>query len=261
MTAARGRQPSRARPSRNRAGASAARAHAARPDLTATPPAGPLVVALECRGWRSLLFKTLVLELRRTRCGDQRETRSSDSSARRRATPGPPRATTRTFSNAVILQKRRVRWKVPPMPTWLKRWEPVRVISVPRKQMGPAARSGPLGRRAPVPDLPTGTATFHFTDIAGSTRRWEQNPAGDAAGARLTRRPLSRGHRGPPRPRLHNGRRRLQRRLSRPGRRYRRAMAAHRGPAAEGPQIRRKRRRGRSPPIPARRARCCVARR
>src|SRR5262245_66160577 len=27
-----------------------------------------------------------------------------------------------------------------------------------------------------MPDLPTGTVTFLFTDIEGSTRRWEQHP-------------------------------------------------------------------------------------
>jgi class 3 adenylate cyclase len=28
-----------------------------------------------------------------------------------------------------------------------------------------------------MPDVPSGTVTFLFTDIAGSTRRWTQHPA------------------------------------------------------------------------------------
>ena len=36
-----------------------------------------------------------------------------------------------------------------------------------------------------MPDLPSGTVTFLFTDIEGSTRLWEQSPA--AMGAALAR--------------------------------------------------------------------------
>ena len=38
---------------------------------------------------------------------------------------------------------------------------------------GPPA---PLGERPSVPVLPSGTVTFLFTDIEGSTRRWEHQP-------------------------------------------------------------------------------------
>src|SRR5947209_3182702 len=33
-----------------------------------------------------------------------------------------------------------------------------------------------MARRSPMPELPSGTVTFLFTDIEGSTRLWEQHP-------------------------------------------------------------------------------------
>src|ERR1043166_7435553 len=36
--------------------------------------------------------------------------------------------------------------------------------------------SAPRWRRPPMAELPTGTVTFLFTDIEGSTRLWEQHP-------------------------------------------------------------------------------------
>ena len=44
-------------------------------------------------------------------------------------------------------------------------------------------------------DLPTGTVTFLFTDIEGSTRLWEQHPEAMRGGPRPPRRPRRRGHR------------------------------------------------------------------
>jgi predicted ATPase/class 3 adenylate cyclase/DNA-binding XRE family transcriptional regulator len=61
------------------------------------------------------------------------------------------------------------------------------LLQVARADLGPAAL--PIADHAqgqelldlqaapPKPDLPTGTATFLFTDIEGSTARWEQQPA------------------------------------------------------------------------------------
>src|ERR687886_3120529 len=40
-------------------------------------------------------------------------------------------------------------------------------------------------RKLPMPDLPTGTVTFLFTDIEGSTALWEQHP--EAARTALVR--------------------------------------------------------------------------
>jgi predicted ATPase/class 3 adenylate cyclase len=45
--------------------------------------------------------------------------------------------------------------------------------------------ASPRGDSQPMSDLPTGTITFLFTDIEGSTRLWEQHP--QAMGAALTR--------------------------------------------------------------------------
>ena len=43
---------------------------------------------------------------------------------------------------------------------------------------GPGAAGPPRGEQA---DLPRGTVTFLFTDVEGSTARWERDPAGAAA--------------------------------------------------------------------------------
>ena len=52
----------------------------------------------------------------------------------------------------------------------------------------PAAGGGPTSRRESgrgdlAAGLPQGTVTFLFTDLEGSTRRWEAHPARDAGGA------------------------------------------------------------------------------
>ena len=44
---------------------------------------------------------------------------------------------------------------------------------------------------------PQGTTTFLFTDIEGSTTRWEQQPEAMRGGARPPRRAPARGHRRP----------------------------------------------------------------
>ena len=36
------------------------------------------------------------------------------------------------------------------------------------------------GRGGNVPELPSGTVTFLFTDLEGSTRLWEEHPGRDA---------------------------------------------------------------------------------
>src|SRR5919199_3828518 len=38
-------------------------------------------------------------------------------------------------------------------------------------------RAARLRRSFPVRDLPSGTVTFLYTDVEGSTRRWEAHPA------------------------------------------------------------------------------------
>ena len=53
-------------------------------------------------------------------------------------------------------------------------------------------------------ELPTGTVTFLFTDIEGSTARWERQPEAHAGGAGPPRRAAPRGHRRPRRPRLQD---------------------------------------------------------
>src|SRR5438445_7646520 len=51
----------------------------------------------------------------------------------------------------------------------------------PRTPNGPSSKTkqpwpSPTGRRTPVSELPTGTITFLYTDIRGSTKLWEEHP-------------------------------------------------------------------------------------
>ena len=64
-------------------------------------------------------------------------TTSSNSrpATRAAASPGP----TSRFSSTVICRKSRVSWNVRPIPSRLMRWDPVRVISVPRNRIFPAS--------------------------------------------------------------------------------------------------------------------------
>ena len=69
-------------------------------------------------------------------------------------------------------------------------------------------------------ELPSGTVTFLFTDIEGSTARWEEPARGDARRARPPRRADPSGHRRARRPhRQDDGRRRSTPCSPRPGRR------------------------------------------
>jgi hypothetical protein len=45
-----------------------------------------------------------------------------------------------------------------------------------------------------MPDFPSGTVTFLFTDIEGSARLWEAAPGGDERGPGPPRRPPAQGH-------------------------------------------------------------------
>ena len=87
-----------------------------------------------------------------------------------------------------------------------------------------AARRRRRGEGRAMADLPTGTVTFLYTDLEGSTALWERAAGGDAGGRRPPRRAAARGDRRAPRPRLPHRRRRAVRRLRhRPRRRRRRA--------------------------------------
>ncbi len=83
--------------------------------------------------------------------------------------------------------------------------------------------------------LPTGTVTFLFTDIEGSTQRWEQPARGHGGGAGAPRRDPAHGHRVAWRARVQDGGRRLLRGFRRRPRRTA-AAAAYRPRSSGAPR-------------------------
>ena len=85
--------------------------------------------------------------------------------------------------NAIATRSRWARHRSPPL-------ESPHLVSPP-----PVAADGELSH-LPGARLPTGTLTFCFTDIEGSTQLWEQHPAGDASCSCAPRCYCAGGHPG-----------------------------------------------------------------